>query len=226
MRPGGINVAVPAAVRAMQARIDGRANGRAMKATPRFLDSSGNVMKRPAIQGFACLFDTAFEHEGRIVVFEMGAFIDTLHDCKPKALLFNHDSTRQVGSTSSGLEFANTIRGMAFRYPLAGEDGETIYRNVVDGERACLSVGIAIEDSKVKRIAGHDVEVISRARLDEISLVAEGAVPETFASIVDLDSEPDLWTAARSPSFTMSKASANASARARRVASHLKRLGQ
>ncbi len=85
-------------------------------------------------------------------------------------------------------------------------------------------MGINIDASVVKRVNGHDVEVISKARLDESSLVEEGAVPETFASIVDLVDEPDLWTAARSTSFGMAKAVANAAARAERVVKALQSL--
>lgn len=220
-----ISVTVPAAVDAMRKRGEGEplANVK-VKAKPRFLDSAGNEMKRPAIQGFACLYETAFIHGGRIVYFEAGAFIDTLYDGREKALLLNHDPKREVGSTVSGLEFANTTRGLAFRYPLAGDDGETIYQNVADGKRACVSVGINIDASTMKRVNGHDVEVISRARLDEASLVEEGAVPETFASIVDLVDEPDLWTAARSTAFGRAKAAANAAARAERVVKALQSL--
>ncbi len=224
-RGQSINVVVPAAVNAMRQRIEGEPLAKAKaKAKPRFLDSAGKEMKQPAIQGFACLYETAFVHGGRIVYFEAGAFIDTLYDGREKALLLNHDPKREVGSTASGLEFANTTRGLAFRYPLAGDDGETIYHNVTDGKRACVSVGINIDSSTMKRVNGHEVEVIARARLDEASLVEEGAVPETFASIVDLVDEPDLWTAARSLAFGRAKAAANAAARADRVVKALQAL--
>jgi hypothetical protein len=53
----------------MRRRVEGEPLAKA-KAKPRFLDSAGKEMKQPAIQGFACLYETAFVHGGRIVYFE------------------------------------------------------------------------------------------------------------------------------------------------------------
>ncbi|WP_421580096.1 HK97 family phage prohead protease [Shinella sp. M31] len=186
-----------------------------------FRDSNGRELAQPAIQGFACLFETAFEHEGRLVYFKGDAFVATLHDGKVKRLLLDHSAGKQVGSTASGLEFSNTTRGLAFRHPLAGADGETIHRNVVDGTRACLSVGITLDEYETREVAGHLVDIVARASLSEVSLVKQGAVPETFASIVDLTNEPDLWTAARQPAFARAKVVANVEARARRIIERL-----
>jgi len=204
-----------------------RGGGRqASEPKARFHGSDGREIKRPGIQGFACLTEKAFEHQGRLVYFEAAAFVDTLHDAKNKALLFDHDPSRQYGDTASGLTFANTVRGLAFRMPVASTaDGRSVFDNVKDGLRACVSVGVSIDDFETRNIDGYDVDVIARATLKEISLCRQGAVPETFASIVDLeDEEPDLWLAARAPRFAALKTASNVEARVKRVAEALAKL--
>lgn len=192
----------------------------------RFHGSDGRELKRPGIQGFACLTEKAFQHQGRLVYFEAAAFVDTLHDGRSKSLLFDHDASRQYGGTAGGLVFANTVRGLAFRMPIASTtDGRVIFDNVKDGQRACVSVGVSIEDFKTQTVGGHDVDVIARATLKEISLCRQGAVPETFATIVDLeDEEPDLWVAARAPRFAAMKTASNVDARVKRITEALARL--
>lgn len=218
MRPAAI--VIPGARPRAAARFLGREAPLASSART-FEDSSGRELKQPAIQGFAAMFETAFEHEGRVVYFKSDAFVATLYDSQQRRLLLDHNGAKQVGSTASGLEFANTTRGLAFRIPLDGDDGQIIHRNVIGGERACLSVGISIEEVETREIAGHVVDIVARASLAEISLVRQGAVPETFATIVDLANEPDLWTAARQPAFARAKVVANVDARVRRIADAL-----
>jgi HK97 family phage prohead protease len=196
------------------------------KAETKFFGSDGRELKKPGIQGFACLTEKAFEHEGRLVYFEATAFVDSLHDGKHKALLFDHISSHQYGGTAVGLEFANTVRGLAFRMPVVDTtDGWTVFDNIRDGQRACVSVGVTIDEYATKTISGHAVDVIAKATLKEISLCKLGAVPETFATIVDLDEEDaDLWIASRSPRFASMKTASNVKARVKRVADALAKL--
>lgn len=189
-----------------------------------FKDANGRTLKRPGIEGFACLTETAFQHDGRLVFFKAGAFTHSVHAPSNKLLLFDHADARSYGSTAAGLEFANTTRGLAFRMPLDGVDGSTVYEAVTSGDRACVSVGCRYSDYETQIIAGRKVDVINSADLIEISLCRQGAVPETFATLVDLADEPPLWEAARSPAFAARKVAANVDARVRRITDALNQL--
>lgn len=215
MRPPRIDLPTRAARLPMQA---------ASRRKYEFKDADGRPMKRPGIEGFACLTETVFEHGGQLVFFSAGAFTNTVHATSNKLLLFDHSDARSYGSTASGLEFANTTRGLAFRMPLEGEDGRLVHEAVTSGDRACVSVGCRYSDYETQTIAGYKVDVINSADLLEISLCKLGAVPETFATLVDLADEPPLWEAARSPTFAARKVAANVDARIRRITDALNQL--
>lgn len=215
MRPPRIDLPARAARLPMQA---------ASRRRHEFKSADGRTLKRPGIEGFACLTETVFEHGGQLVFFKAGAFTNTVHSPATKRLLFDHADGRSYGSTASGLEFANTTRGLAFRMPLEGEDGRLVHEAVTSGDRACVSVGCRYSDYETQTIAGYKVDVINSAELVEISLVSLGAVPETFATLVDLADEPPLWEAARSPAFAGRKVAANVDARIRRIADALNQL--
>lgn len=214
-----ISVTVPAAVDAMRKRVEGEPLAKA-KAKPRFLDSAGNEMKRPVVQGFACLHDKAFFASGRIRWMKVGAFIDSIHDSTTKRVLFDHDPSQEVGSTSTGLEFANCLTGLAFRMPLDDSpNARKIYEAVTQNARSCVSIGATVVDSERRKIAdGTEYDYITRVSLEEISLCREGAVERTFAEIVDLgDNDESLWMACRSSTFAFHQAVANATSRGQRV---------
>lgn len=182
-----------------------------------FRGSDGREMRRPGIQGFACIFDKAFQYEGQIVMFTNTAFAGVRWS-GPKSLRFDHKNGRSYGCSDDGLEFENSLEGLAFRMPLDGEDGRVVYENIVSRQRACVSVGCNLDESEVRTIAGHKVKIVHKASLDEISLVREGAVPKTAAWVVDLAHEdPSLWSACRKTSFAMAKSVANVSAAGQRI---------
>ena len=222
MRPGGINIGVPAAVRAMRDRVEGRG----AKAAPRFVDAAGKVIRRPGIQGFACLHGKAFHASGRFRVIESGAFISTIHDGKPKRLLFNHDDIQELGSTDTGLEFANCLTGLAFRMPLDGNvNAQKIYDAVTRNERPCVSIGAEVSEKTVKTADGIEYDLCAKVTVNEISLCEEGAVSGTYAKIVDLDDEePMLWLACRSSTFASDKIVANCQATIKRILDKLQKL--
>jgi HK97 family phage prohead protease len=191
--PGGFN----SAWNRQRERMANKRGGEEFK----FLAADGREIERPGVQGWALLYDQPLLFEGQIVVFAYGAFGETIADGKMKQLLFDHDESRQYCTTSTGLEFASTADGLAFRMPLAGHDGRAVYGAVSTGERACVSVGCVFDRTSKRRISGIDVLAIERASLKEISLCRQGKVPETCATVVDLDDEnPYLFLAARSPS--------------------------
>lgn len=197
------------------------------KPKARFLSSDGRELKRPGIQGWACLYGQAFYANQRFRVIKNGAFINTIYDRKPKQLLFSHDASQEIGSTSTGLEFANSLDGLAFRMPLEGNaNAKAIYDAVMRNERPCVSVGAEVVAKEVRRTSsGTEYDYCSEVSLQEISLCEEGAVSGTYARIVDLDEEePNLWLACRATSFATDKAAANVTARAQRIVDMLARL--
>lgn len=182
-------------------------------------------MKRPAIQGWAALHDHAFAHGGRVVYLKTGAFVSTLRDNRTKRMLLDHDEGREVGSTNSGLEFANAVEGLAFRMPLTGNPSARLIADTVgNGERACVSVGISFSDFETREIHSHQVDIVSSARLLECSLVKDGAIASTFARIVDLDDEDaSLWSACRKTGFSMDQRVANVQASGRRIIDNIRK---
>jgi phage head maturation protease len=207
-----------------------RVEGRQQVAAPavarrRFLSSDNRELKRPGIQGFACLHDKAFFASGRWRAMKTGAFINTIFDGKPKQLLFEHNPKEVLAE--SGIEFENCLDGLAFRMPLsASRRPFDIYDAVMDNSKPCLSIGgEVVEHTVIKPQDGVEWDYVSKASLSEISLCYEGAVSGTFAKIVDIDEEePNLWLACRTTGFTTDKAVANVTARARRISDMLKAL--
>ncbi|RVC45101.1 MAG: hypothetical protein E5V60_15170 [Mesorhizobium sp.] len=193
---------------------------------PQILDASGKAMKRPVVQGWACLYDQAFAHGGRVVYIKSGAFISTIHNSSAKRLLLDHADGLEVGSTNTGLEFANALKGLAFRMPLNGNpNAELIANTVGTDQRACVSVGIKFQDFETREIHGEQVDIVSKAELLECSLVQYGAVADTYARICDLgDSDESLWSACRSNSFILDQHVANLRTRGRRIVDGLRKL--
>jgi HK97 family phage prohead protease len=228
MRPPPIIIpALPNAARRQDR--DGRGPRPAAKPAPavarrRFLGSDNRELMRPAIQGWGCFYDRAFHASGRYRIMRPGAFAQTVDDGASKALLFDHDSRRRIGGTDTGLEFASCAKGLAFRMPLLDDaNGWAIYDAVVSNLRPCASVGATLIENKVRFTADLEYDFCTKASLQEISLVPEGAVSDTFSAVVDLDAEnPYLFLACRSAGFAMQAATANATARAQRLVERLR----
>lgn len=200
-------------------------------ARPQFRGSDGKPLKKPGIQGFAAIYETTFSANGRLRFLKSGAISEGLYD-QNKLLLLDHKGTRQVGSSATGLEFANTskhspVNGLAFRMPLSEDNLESalIYNTIKELNRPCVSVGLKMTDYETIIVSGYEVDVVSMARLEEISLCYEGAVPGTNATIVDLENEdPWLLYAARSDSFVRDKLNSNIQSGCRRIVDKLQRL--
>jgi hypothetical protein len=70
------------------------------------------------------------------------------------------------------------------------------------GNREAMSVHCDILDSQIKTIAGHEVQVVSRARLKEISLCKNGAAGDNaFAMLVDTTVTPKPVAGSRTKKF-------------------------
>jgi HK97 family phage prohead protease len=188
-------------------------------------DSGGHRINRPALQGFACLYNTPLHHDGEYIIFEAGCFSSTMVSAERVGLWIGHDPAQVIAA--SGLEFDSTLDGLAFRFAIdeSGPAGASIRDCLDNSERACVSVGCTIIKSDIRKVAGVDVRYITRASLKEVSLVKQGAVPETFAALVSLDDvEPNLAIEARSARFDSLKVAANVTARCRRIRDALRAL--
>jgi HK97 family phage prohead protease len=192
----------------------------------RILGSDGKPMRQPALQGWAAIYNKAFEHSRRVVYLKSGCFISTIHDGKRKRLLLDHNDAHEVGSTDVGLEFENSLKGLAFRMPLAGNpSARRIADTVGAAERACASVGIRFTEHRTYEVDGLDVDIVDKAELFELSLVSQGAIANTFARVVDLEYEEKLlWSACRSPKFATDQLVTDMQVRIRRVTENLRKL--
>lgn len=231
-----IGISLPRGVAAFRQRLDGgsffsAANRHRKPDRPQFLGTDGKPFKKPGIQGFAAIYETTFSANGRFRFLQSGAISEGLYD-QNKLLLLDHKGTRQVGSSATGLEFANTskhnpINGLAFRMPLSEDNpqSEVIYNAVKELNRPCVSVGLIMTEYETITVSGFEVDVVSKARLEEISLVYEGAIPGTNATIVDLENEEFwLFKAARSDSFVRDKLYSNIQSGGQRIIDKLQRL--
>jgi hypothetical protein len=167
----------------------------------------------------AARHDKVFMKGGEFLVLESKCFIETICDSSNDIELWaDHDSKRKIASRSDGLEFANCLQGLLFRMPLDNPTyARTISDFLEDGDKASVSVGCHLDETRVEDVGGHRVTFVSKVSLMEISLCREGAVPNTFASIVDLSmEEPVLWLAGRSLGFKVDNLIANTASRTRK----------
>lgn len=215
---------LPRAVANAHRIMGGSRRQREQPAEKKYLKADGTPMKRPGIQGWACLFDQAFAHEGRIVYLKNGCLNASIESPQRVRMLFDHKAEREVASTTGGLQLERTPVGLAFRLDLNNsERAHEIFSTVDSGGRACVSVGISFEDYETKEIQGNKVDVVARAKLHEVSLVKAGAIERTFAEVVDLaDCGPYLWIDCRQPAFARAQATSNALARVRKITDMLR----
>ncbi len=125
-----------------------------------------------------------------------------------------------------GLTFANTGTGLAFRVDLADHPFAATIKQHIEAGRQHVSVGARPPiESRIETIRGHKVEVVSGAKLTEISLVDHGAVDGVYATLVDVSQRnADLFWDARSAGFMVDKAVSNAVTRLDRIADKVARL--
>jgi HK97 family phage prohead protease len=196
---------------------------------PTFINADGSTNNQPGLQGVACLYDKPFTKDGRLVMFAYGAFGASIyHADVERKVLFDHNDSDIVGTAADGLVFANNTEGLLYRLPLADNpQAGRVKRMIESSRKACASVGCYITDSEIVEIDGQSVQRIIRADLFEVSLVPQGAVDGTTASLVNLrDEEPDLRDAARTLGFKVDKVISNIATSSLRVADGIKRLNE
>jgi HK97 family phage prohead protease len=158
---------------------------------------------RLCVEGLAVVFDDPIGTKtGEILVIESGAFNAHLSkNCRTEVWLA-HDPTEIVCSTSSGLEFAQTKDGLAFRFPLDNKRyAGTIQQMVASGKQAAVSVGITRTKEREEMLGRHKVTFVESAELREISIVAAGACDQAFARLIDANHSPSLEDSINSVPF-------------------------
>lgn len=169
------------------------------------VDYDDDCEPRLCIEGIAVL-----THEpiglstGEIIVIEAGAFDAHFASGARTEMWLAHDSTEVIGSTLSGMEFAETDNGLAFRFPLTNKRyAATIERMVSSGKQAAISVGITYTKARQETIGRHQVTFVESAVLRECSLVAAGACDSAFARLIDANYCPSLRDSINSTPFKL-----------------------
>jgi hypothetical protein len=115
-----------------------------------------------------------------------------------------------VASTANGLELDETDTGLFFRLDLRRTKAADVITSMVDvGNRACASVAYQVEDDHIEKFGGHDVRVITCARLHEVSIVKRSAVEEAFAFLSDDVVTPSVADLEKSVMFALCRAQHN-----------------
>ncbi|SDE12255.1 phage prohead protease, HK97 family [Bradyrhizobium brasilense] len=158
---------------------------------------------RLCVEGLAVLLNEPIGTKtGDIIVFEDGAFDAHFSSSSRTEMWLAHDPTEVICSTNSGLEFANTEKGLAFRFPLDNKRyADTVKRMITSGKQAAVSVGVTRTKERAEMVGRHRVIFIESAELREVSLVAAGACESAFARLVDANHSPSLKDSVKSNPF-------------------------
>jgi Caudovirus prohead serine protease len=162
-----------------------------------------NTIKNRALDGSALKFNVAFPfpNKNRLVMFESDCFGDL--DQRTVAFCIDHELTNEVATTDNGLTLVVDNDALQFRLDLEkATNGFAIAHMCEIGNREAMSVHCDITQSRMETIAGETVEVVSRARLKEISLCKNGAAGDNaFAMLVDTTVTPKPTAGMRSAKF-------------------------
>jgi HK97 family phage prohead protease len=135
-----------------------------------------------------------------------GVFAASLASGRRISLQLDHDDGTAVASTDSGLELKETDIGLTFRLDMCRARNASAIHSIVDGgNRASMSVSYRVEQEHCETYAGHEVLVITRASLNEISLVRRGVVGQAFAFVSDHVCNPSIDDLDNSSMFALSR---------------------
>lgn len=117
-----------------------------------------------------------------IEAFAPGAFARTLIEKSDVRLLEDHEERKLLGISGASLHLWADNVGLSFKAELPNTfEGQRVYAGIKAGAKCGLSIGYRTDEAETKRIAGSNIRIIYAARLNEISIVDEPAVPGTFA---------------------------------------------
>jgi phage head maturation protease len=178
----------------------------------------GSVRNR-ALDGSALKFNTPFPypHKNRLVMFEPDSFGDL--NQYTVAFCVDHELSSVVATTDNGLSLVVDNDALQFRLDLEkAANGSVIAHMCEIGNREAMSVCCDILESQNKTIGGNAVQVVSRARLTEISLVKNGAAgDDAFAMLVDTTVTPKPMAGSRSQKFNTYNAMYKVSRKVREI---------
>lgn len=136
----------------------------------------------PALIGYAVVFNRAFHHKGEWRIWQPGAFATSLRTGRPVDFYAEHD---RAGGAFAGTE-DGTLRiwedaiGLAVEVrPGGSRSFADLAAKVEGGEVNELSVGSRFIHAPMMNLGGHEVRMIERAELIEVSACVAGAAAET-----------------------------------------------
>lgn len=158
-----------------------------------FVNHAANHAERPAVRGFACVYNQVFDRKGVLHAFLPGCFTASLASGSEIKIQLEHDEHTVFGSTRNGLRFIDTPEGLAFEFVVPkSQAGAILVSMVASGNRPDVSVGVERHETITKTFHGHEVRMISKADLCEISACKDGAVEQSHVRLVDLAEAPSL----------------------------------
>ncbi|OWK18290.1 hypothetical protein AJ88_03610 [Mesorhizobium amorphae CCBAU 01583] len=128
-----------------------------------------------------------FDRDGVLHAFLPGCFTASLAAAREIKIQLEHQSNTVFGSTRNGLSFIDTAEGLGFEFEVPrSQAGAMLVSMVASGDRPDVSVGVDILETMTRPFRGHDVRMITKADLREISACKEGAVGQSHVRLVDL----------------------------------------
>lgn len=153
---------------------------------PEPITKSANVVSDgDELVGTACVYGVPHYGKNRQrEVFVPGCFARSLASQQAIRLLLDHDESKLIATRADALRLESDDVRLTMRCQVpANSAGMAMKAAVKDGGRLECSVGYNVVESYDRLIEGESVKFITDARLLEISLVRNGAVPGTSASI-------------------------------------------
>lgn len=140
----------------------------------------------PTLQGYATRYHKVHSCGDNFDVFMRGSFAASLMSGKCIRLLIKHAGIELIATTRDRLQIVESDDGLPFRATLddSAHHVDVAYM-VQEGKFTEMSVGFRALRHEQRIIEGLNVRLIHEAELDEISIVAHGAVPQTCCFLVD-----------------------------------------
>ena len=141
------------------------------------------------LEGFGVKYETPYIRNGIYNCILGGAFDDSIKRDRVRMLL-DHDDDLEFGCSQSNLILESSDYGLGFRVHLHKDDISKRVTALAESKTYLdCSIGFSFRksDSSTRVIGHHDVLLIHRATLLEISFLAAGQVEQTSASLVDAD---------------------------------------
>ena len=140
------------------------------------------------IEGIATKYNSVLFHDGMFKVLMPGAFDICLKNDAPVEMWLEHNESLRLGDTKTNLDLFSDDYGLHFRLRLDDSEISWHARSLV-ASKAYTECSIGYDRAKTgtREIDGKQVLFIYQARLEEVSLVQNGAVKTTHATVNDLD---------------------------------------